>query len=116
MPALHICTINLEDGRPTVEEARRRMLREMDLAATKGCDGVRLIHGYGSSGVGGSIRLSVGRALQELKKQGRLSLVIYGEDWRISHAETWALVRKHPELKQDPDLGRKNRGITLAFF
>ncbi len=116
MPALRIKTINLEEGRPTVDQARQRMLKEIEVARREGCDGVRLIHGYGSSGVGGGIRLAVGRALQEMKKHGKLATVIYGEEWRISHAETWALVRKHPELKQDPDLGRKNRGITLVFF
>ncbi len=116
MSALRIKTINLEEGRPTVEQARQRMLKEIEAARREGCDGVRLIHGYGSSGVGGGIRLAAGRALQEMKKQGKLAAVIYGEEWRISHAETWALVRKHPELKQDPDLGRKNRGITLVFF
>ncbi len=108
--------INLEEGFPTVEEARQRMLRELERARTAGAKGVKLIHGYGSTGVGGDIRLNVGRALQEMRKNHAITHVIYGENWGISDPETWKLVKSHPKLKQDEDLGRKNRGITIVWF
>jgi len=108
--------VNLEEGFPTVEQARQKMLRELDMARRAGAKGVKLIHGYGSSGVGGEIRLSVGRALQEMKKRGEIACVIFGEDWAISDGEAWELIKRHPALKQDADLNRKNRGITIAWF
>ncbi|ABF40058.1 conserved hypothetical protein [Candidatus Koribacter versatilis Ellin345] len=109
-------TINLEEGFPTVEQARQKMLRELDLARRAGHKGVKLIHGYGSSGVGGEIRLSVGRALQEMKRHGEIAFVIYGENWGISDPDTWALLKLRPSLKKEEDLGRKNRGITVVWF
>lgn len=108
--------INLEEGFPTVEQARQKMVRELDVARRSGVKGVKLIHGYGSSGTGGEIRLAVGRALQEMKRHGSVACVIYGEDWSVSNADAWALIKLHPALKQDFDLNRKNRGITIAWF
>ncbi len=108
--------INLEEGFPTVEQARQKMLRELDLARRSGHKGAKLIHGYGSTGAGGEIRLAVGRSLQEMKRRGELSTVIYGEDWGISHQETWSLIKLYPALKREEDLGRKNRGITIVWF
>ncbi len=108
--------INLEEGFPTVEEARQKMLRQLEAARRSGNPGVKLIHGYGSSGAGGEIRLSAGRALQEMKRRGEVSVVIYGEDWSIADPAAWTLLKRYPALKRDSDLGRKNRGITVVWF
>ena len=108
--------INLEEGMPTVEQARQQMLRELDAARRAGFKGAKLIHGYGSSGVGGDIRLAIGRMLQQMKRDGELTAVIYGEEWSISHADAWSLVKRNPALKQEEDLGRKNRGVTIVWF
>lgn len=108
--------INLEEGFPTIEEARQKMKRELDLARRSGYKGVKLIHGYGSSGAGGGIRLAIGRALQEMKRNGELTCVIFGENWSITDSETWSLAKQFPVLKQDSDLGRRNRGITIVWF
>lgn len=108
--------INLEDGFPTVEQARQRMLRELRLAQQSGCRGVKLIHGYGSSGVGGEIRIAIGRSLREMKERGDLSVVIFGEDWAVSDPASWTLIKQHTSLKKDADLGKRNRGITVVWF
>lgn len=92
------------------------MLRDLEAAHRAGNKGAKLIHGYGSSGVGGEIRLSIGRALREMKRRGELSLVIFGEDWSVSDRDAWSLVKQHVGLKKDCDLGRKNRGITIVWF
>jgi hypothetical protein len=108
--------INLEEGMPTVDQARQRMLRELEAARRAGIKGVKLIHGYGSSGVGGDIRLGIGRTLQQMKRDGELTVVIYGEDWAVSNEDSWSLLKSHPSLKREEDLGRKNRGITIVWF
>jgi hypothetical protein len=108
--------INLEEGFPTVEQARQKMLRELEVARRTGNKGAKLIHGYGSSGVGGEIRLVVGRTLQEMKRRDEIAQVIYGEDWAVSDSSTWALIKNYPLLKKDEHLGRKNRGITIVWF
>jgi hypothetical protein len=108
--------INLEEGFPTIEEARQKMKRELNVARQSGCKGVKFIHGYGSTGAGGGIRIAIGRTLQEMKRDGELACVIFGENWSVADSEAWSLVKQYPALKQDADLGRKNRGITIVWF
>lgn len=53
MPVSKIITLNIKSDMPTVEEARKRLLTELQRAKAKGAKAMKLIHGYGSSGVGG---------------------------------------------------------------
>jgi len=99
---------------PTVHEALSRLDQELAAARREGCEIVRLIHGYGSSGAGGDIRIAVQRRLVEMSHSGQIRSCIFGEDWSISDERTWNLLRARPELKEDRDLGRKNLGITIV--
>jgi len=114
-PAL-IKIIDLEDGMPKVEEARLRMQRELQVARQQGYAAVKLIHGYGSSGVGGSLRIELQKDLQSLAGAGGVQVLIAGEDWRISHETTWELLKRYPEWKRDSDLGRTNKGISIVLL
>src|SRR4029077_7836479 len=108
--------IDLEDGMPKVEEARLRMQRELQVARQQGYAAVKLIHGYGSSGVGGSLRIELQKELQRLAGAGSLRAFIVGEDWRISDEETWELLKRFPEGKRDSDLGKSNKGISIVVL
>ena len=108
--------INLEDGMPSLEQARSAMLDELRRGREAGVTGLKLIHGYGSSGVGGTLRLGLGATLTQQQKAGQIQRVIFGENWRVSDPDTWAVLQKYSALKQDRDLGRGNKGITLVFF
>lgn len=108
--------LDLEQGMPTVEQARLRLDYELRSARAAGYTAAKIIHGYGSSGVGGALRSALQATLRAAAERGELRAVIYGEDWRLSEQETWALLRRFPEWKQDSDLGRGNRGITIVVF
>jgi hypothetical protein len=108
--------INLEDGMPTVEQARLRLQHELHVAKTQGYAAVKLIHGYGSSGVGGSLRQELQKDLQHLAGTGKIRSFIAGEDWRVSDETTWPLLRRYPEWKQDSDLGKGNKGISILVL
>ena len=111
-----IKVVNLEEGMPTLEQARLRMEAELATARREGFTAVKLIHGYGSSGVGGTLRTGLQRALRRMVDDGKLRAAIAGEDWRIADETSWTLLKKFPEWKQDTDLGRGNRGITLVLL
>jgi hypothetical protein len=113
-PALR--TINLEVGMPLVREALAQLERELSLARQQRCSIVKLIHGYGSSGVGGDIRLAVQKRLRELQDQGSIRACIWGENWGSSDSQTWALLKFQPALKADHDLGKRNPGITIVLL
>ena len=114
-PAL-IKIVNLEEGMPTVEQARLRMEHELHVARQSGYHGVKLIHGYGSSGVGGALRTEIQSQLRLAVRNGAIRALIAGEDWRISDETTWGLLKRFPEWKQDSDLGRNNQGISIVVL
>jgi hypothetical protein len=108
--------IDLEDGMPKVEEARLRMQRELQVARRQGYAAVKLIHGYGSSGVGGALRIELQKDLQRLAGAGSVRSFIAGEDWRISDEKAWELLKRYPEWKKDSDLGKANKGISIVLL
>jgi hypothetical protein len=107
-------TVNLKEGMPRVHQALTQMERELTAARAEGCDLVKLIHGYGSSGAGGEIRIAVQKRLLEMSERGQIRGVIFGENWAKSDERTWKIVSARKELKQDRDLGKGNRGITVV--
>ena len=108
--------VNLEDGYPTVNQGLLRLERALVAARAEGLDTIKLIHGYGSSGVGGALRDEAWKVLDRFQRAGMIAAFIPGEEFRISNETTWALLKKWPELKQDRDLGRGNRGITVVVL
>lgn len=106
--------VNLEDGMPKVEQARLRMQHELQIARKQGYAAVKLIHGYGSSGVGGALRIELQKELERLTKSTTIKCFIPGENWRISDEITWELLKHFPEWKQDSDLGKNNKGISIV--
>lgn len=101
---------------PPVHEALQRLGRELAIARQEKCAVLKLIHGYGSSGAGGDIRIAVQKRLAELAANQAIRGCIFGEDWTKSNEQAWALLNVHPELKQDLDLGRRNLGITIIML
>lgn len=106
--------INLEEGMPLVEKARLRMRHELQVARKQGYVAVKLIHGYGSSGVGGALRIELQKELRKQEDSAGIQCFIAGENWRISDEKTWELLKRYPEWKQDTDLGKANKGISIV--
>jgi hypothetical protein len=101
---------------PSVQEALQRLEREIALARQGRVGLLKIVHGYGSSGAGGDIRITVQRRLHELAEGGQIRGCVFGEQWSKSDDATWRLLQAQPELKSDPDLGRRNRGITVVLL
>jgi hypothetical protein len=101
---------------PSVSEALQRLAREIASARQQHATFLKVIHGYGSSGEGGDIRIAVQKCLVEMAGGGEIRVCIFGERWSKSDEQTWALIKTNPELKQDSDLGKKNLGITIVVL
>ena len=101
---------------PSVSEALQRLETELALARQQKRAVLKIIHGYGSKGVGGDIRIAVQKRLREMLEAKQIRGCIFGEEWSKSRNEVWELLQARPELKSDPDLGRCNRGITIALL
>lgn len=112
----HLRIVDLEHGMPTVELGLRRLTSELYTSRRMGCTAVKLIHGYGSSGKGGKLRIAVRRELEGMKKRGQIKSVIPGEKFTIFETETLSAFSAAPELRRDPDLERYNNGVTFVIF
>ena len=111
-----IKTVNLKSDMPLVHQALQRLDRELSLAHKEMTTLLKLIHGYGSTGAGGDIRIAVQKRLLQMTQDGQVRGCIFGENWSKSDDAAWKLLQSHPELKSDSDLGRRNRGITIVVL
>jgi hypothetical protein len=101
---------------PPVHEALQRLDRELAIARQEKLMLLKLVHGYGSTGAGGDIRIAVQKRLLEMARGGQIRGCIFGEDWSKSDEQTWKLLQSNADLKSDSDLGRRNRGITIVLL
>jgi hypothetical protein len=111
-----IKTVNLEAGMPSVPQARSRLSSEIRVAQQSGVRVLKVIHGYGSSGIGGDLRFALQSTLRQMAQAKEIHDCIYGENWRTSDERSWELLKHMPELKSDSDLGKGNKGITLVVL
>jgi hypothetical protein len=108
--------VNLEAGRPTVETALARMIEIIEDAVRNNLSIITFIHGYGSSGKGGAIRMESRKMLEFLKSKGTIKEYIPGEDFNHRLGRVKAVLNRYPQLKLDKNLNKANRGITLVIL
>ncbi|MCI0535825.1 MAG: Smr/MutS family protein [Verrucomicrobiales bacterium] len=109
-----LATLNLESGFPSVDDARRRLLAEMQSARARGVRILKIIHGWGSSGEGGKLGPAIRKSLRLRVKEGKARTVIPGERFSSDTIEGRDLLERHPRLRSDRDFNRANPGITLV--
>lgn len=108
--------INLERGKPLVQQAMDRLESELLTSRNLGCKALTLIHGYGSSGVGGAIKEAVLRQLHYLEHQRQIKRIIPGERFEGRSGRGRQLLRQYPFLAEHRDLNRANPGITVVIL
>lgn len=111
-----IKTVNMEQSLPTVPLALSLLNDVLRMAKAEGYAAIKLIHGYGSSGTGGALRIALQNDLARRAAAGEIAALIEGEQWRISNEAAWALLQRFPACKQDRDLGRGNKGISVVVL
>ena len=112
----HTRELNLELGWPTVDQALRRLDAELEAARQMNTPLMKLIHGYGSSGKGGRIRVEVRAYLQRQKSRGLIRDFIPGERFSIFDEATRQAFLRCDDLRRDSDLDGSNNGITIVLL
>lgn len=108
--------INIKADMPTADDAIRRITYNLRNGKMLGIKVLKIIHGYGSSGTGGKIRVEARRYLGEQKRKGFIREFILGEDFSIFDSATLKAFQACAELRHDPDLERHNNGITIVIL
>ena len=110
-------TINLEFNMPTVDEALDRFDDHLRVILSAGFKVVKVIHGHGSSGVGGKIRRSIRDAMEHNRWGHIIREVYHGEELVQGRDGLSQLQKNHPRLSKE--LSRDvfgNSGITLLIM
>ncbi len=114
MSTLRVITI--KEGLPTLEEAKRRLLLEIRRCHGEGVTVLKIIHGYGSGGRGGVLRMGLRKGFAEYQRHGDILGFATGEEFSIFHAISLEIITAAPELRKDPDLERANPGISFLWI
>ena len=95
---MKVITVNLEDGLPTLAQAQNRLEGELARCRAHGGKVVKLIHGYGSSGTGGKLRLGIRHDLRTKQRRSLIKLIVPGEEWDIFDQASRQLLDICPDL------------------
>ena len=110
-------SINLELNMPTVDEALDRFDDELRVVTKAGFKLIKVIHGHGSSGVGGKIRRAFRDAMEHNRWGHLIKDVYFGEDLLPGREGLADLNKNHPRLHRE--LSKDffgNPGITLLIL
>ena len=108
--------INIEEGRPAVDGAIRKLRLEISTMRRIGINQVKVIHGYGSTGVGGSIKTATHECLRTLKSEGRIREFCPGEQFGPFEQSGRNVISICPAFRTDPDWARLNDGVTVVIL
>lgn len=106
--------INLKTDRPSTEVAIKKLKMELMTLRRIGVTRVKIIHGYGSTGQGGSIRNAVRAELLEMARDNRIKAFCPGELFGPFEKPGRHLLEIDAAFRNDSDWARSNDGVTLV--
>ena len=108
-----VAQVNLEYGSPTVAEALQKMKNALTTFKGQGYKAVIIIHGYGSTGVGGAIKAAVRKCLGESAMRGIVRMFVGGEDWTNNKRTAIAFCKMLENYERDIC---SNFGVTVVVL
>lgn len=108
-----VVELNIEYNNPTVSSAIQKLKDSLTTYKRKGTKAVIVIHGYGSTGTGGSIKTAVRSSLSENSIIGIVRCFTGGENWlenRKSFLSICGSLDKYESRIAD------NNGVTVVIL
>ena len=113
---MKIETLNIKQDFPPADVAVANLEIEIERLTGSQTKAIKVIHGYGSHGVGGEIKRQLMHRLAELKKFGKILDYIPGERVGEEEKNNPFILKNFPSLVIDSDLSFCNSGVTLVFL
>lgn len=103
--------INLEEGMPFVDEAMDMLKNKIKRCRQNNMRCLYIIHGYGSSGKGGAIRVKVRKWLDSQLKSGKIKACVFGEEFNVVDDTSRSLNERFSGLEELMRI--HNHGVTV---
>lgn len=112
-----VFNLNLEEGLPTVDRALEKFEQTLHQLSGTAVALVKVIHGYGSKGMGGRIKEAFHQELIYNKHSDVIDSFFAGEDLQPGKSGHETLIKRHPHLKKlIPKDIPGNPGVTLLIL
>jgi len=111
-----LMTIDIKSEKQTVAEAIAQFLVEVDALKIGGFKVLKVIHGYGSHGVGGAIRQAFLKKCQELKSRGIIEDFTCCDKWTDKNVVKKIAINYCPDLMADSELYHINAGCSIVII
>ena len=103
--------INLEDGMPPSDEALDMLKNKIRRCRQNNIHCLYIIHGYGSSGKGGAIRIKVRKWLSAQLSGGKIKACVFGEEFNIVDGTSRSLNERYEGVEELTRV--HNHGVTV---
>lgn len=113
---MKLITIDIKSDKQTVAEAIAQFLVEVDAYKKGGYKVMKVIHGYGSHGVGGAIRLAFLKKCQDLKNRHIIEDYTCCDKWIDKNVVKKIATNYCPDLLADKELFHINSGCSIVIL
>lgn len=113
---MRVLYIDIKSEMQTCLMALAELENEIDACKLGGFTVLKVVHGYGSHGVGGAIKKAVHQRLNEMKKQGIISDFVPCEKWTPNNPLRKKAIEYSSDLLADSDLRMLNSGVTIVLI
>lgn len=113
---MRVLYIDVKSDMQTCLMAGAQLEIEIDACKLGGFNALKVIHGYGSHGVGGAIKKEIHNRLKQMKSQNKIKDYIPCEKWTPNNPKRKMAIECCNELLADSDLRILNSGVTIVLI
>lgn len=107
--------VNIKEDNPNSDYAMYLLDEEIKYSKATGNRVIIVIHGYGSHGVGGVIKMAIKEYLPRLKKNKVIVDYVFGENWGDTNETKNLICRISPDVIVNEHLLSPNSGISVIL-
>ena len=108
--------INIKEDKPNVDYAMYLLDEEIKYSKAIGNKVIVVIHGYGSHGQGGAIKLALKSYLPHLKKIKAIDDFVFGENWGELNETRKKICQIAPNVEINENLMNINSGVSVILL
>ncbi len=113
---MQLITIDIKSDAQTVNQALAEFLVELESFKKGGFKVMKVIHGYGSHGVGGAIRTAFLKKCEELKRRKIIEDYVCCDKWNAQSVVRKIAINYCPDLLADRELLSINPGCSIVII